>query len=144
MNYLLLFFQNYYIYVIAVGLLFLYIMFKIIKRNNKPVVAAIFFVSAILFLGLQVGSDTVKIYKEIHEADLLGLDLKEVSFLYYTPMVDGNYRTQIRNEDIWYLAAEEYRYDPDEGQYVNNAYYAKLNEEGRIVDTWKVDIREIY
>ena len=70
--------------------------------------------------------------------------MKEVSFLYYTPMDDGNYRTIKRNEDTWYLAAEEYRYDSNVGQYVNYAYYVKLNAEGLIVDTSKKDIREFY
>ncbi len=125
-------------------LLFLYIMIKAVKRKRKPFVAVILFIISILFLGLQVGSDTVKTYKTIQEADLLGLNLKEVSFLYYTPMDDGNYRTIKRNEDTWYLAAEEYRYDSNVGQYVNYAYYVKLNAEGLIVDTWKKDIREFY
>ena len=112
-----------------------------IKKKKKPIGALIVAITLIIYLVLQIGSYEIKVGKEIHENNLLGLKIQEISFLYYTPKHDGEYYEKVKDGETWYWAVLEQRNEGSER--LNNAYYVKLNQENRVIDIWKVDLREM-
>ncbi len=89
MNYLILFFKYYCVIFIIILSLITYSAYMRIKKKKKPIGALIVAITLIIYLVLQIGSYEIKVGKEIHENNLLGLKIQEISFVYYTATHDG-------------------------------------------------------